>query len=97
MGSAVDPYGQAADNVPAVLRKCAGEFTCVPCAVRAGITTADNGNAGSVQTLRVALDVQQPRRVGDLLQQAGIVRVIEMEQMTTGLPRPLPGPSGPPR
>ncbi|CAM4014941.1 hypothetical protein KEGY108214_17460 [Kerstersia gyiorum] len=72
---------QPADDHPAGAGERACEGIGVLFACRGGVASADNGDGGSRQHLRVAFKVEQQRWVGQLAQGVGVAGVMQRQGM----------------
>ena len=75
MCCSIDTLGEAADNTKAGTAKMAGEFEGVAGTTLCWVATANNGECGQVQELRIASHIKKGRRPRNLLQEFRVVVV----------------------
>jgi hypothetical protein len=88
MGGGVDAERQAAGDGQASSDQMGGETVRGFPAERGGIAATDDGQLRRAQAVRVAMDEQQGRGIGDLPQQQWIAGIVQPQQMVAGLFQP---------
>ncbi len=88
MGGGVDAERQAAGDGQAGTGQMSGEMVGGFPAERGRVAGADDGELRCSQTVGVAVDEQQRRRIGDLPQQRRIAGIVQRQQVIAGLFQP---------
>ncbi|MNQ62301.1 hypothetical protein D3C85_766410 [compost metagenome] len=91
MGGAVDAQRQPAGDHEAAAGQAAGESRSTVQSRPAGLATADHGQLRALEQQGVAGDEQQRRRISQLGEQGGVVRIVEAQQVLPGLLQPGQG------
>ncbi|MCY1433587.1 hypothetical protein D9M71_496190 [compost metagenome] len=94
VGGAVDAQRQPAGDHEAAAGQAAGEGRGGIQSRPAGLTAADHGQLRTLEQLGIAGDPQQRRRVAQLGEQRGVVRIVEAQQVLSGLLQPGQGSGG---